>query len=172
MVLEADPKLSPLLTAGKKKIGVRLSSHPVPTRLATHDELMALGRTIGAFNHGIIEVLPPSVAVMDETDQQGVQRHPVIPQHQPFHLVGQEQGLGAEGILDDLPVLAHGKHRRGDADGDDQQGQQPENPPAECSVNDGNGNFNREVVVGSSNLNLPAVVFNGCNAQIVANVAF
>ena len=46
------------------------SGEPVPTRLATHDELMALGRTIGAFNHGIIEVLPPSVAVMDATDQQ------------------------------------------------------------------------------------------------------
>ena len=34
LVFEADPKISPLLTAGTGKIGIRLSSHPVATALA------------------------------------------------------------------------------------------------------------------------------------------
>ena len=34
MVFEAGPTISPLLTAGTGKIGVRLSSHPMPTLLA------------------------------------------------------------------------------------------------------------------------------------------
>ena len=34
MVFEAGPKISPLLTAGTGKIGIRLSSHPVATSLA------------------------------------------------------------------------------------------------------------------------------------------
>ncbi|MBK5099958.1 MAG: threonylcarbamoyl-AMP synthase [Desulfobacteraceae bacterium] len=34
MIFEAGPAISPLLTAGTGKIGVRLSSHPVPTSLA------------------------------------------------------------------------------------------------------------------------------------------
>jgi N-acyl-D-aspartate/D-glutamate deacylase len=46
------------------------SGEPVPTRLAENDERLALSHTIGAFNRGIIEVLPPSVAVVDEPDQQ------------------------------------------------------------------------------------------------------
>lgn len=46
------------------------SGEPVPTRLAEDDERMALARTMGDFNRGIIEVLPKSVAVMDEPDQQ------------------------------------------------------------------------------------------------------
>jgi L-threonylcarbamoyladenylate synthase len=34
LVLQASPRVSPLLTAGEGKIGVRLSSHPLPTTLA------------------------------------------------------------------------------------------------------------------------------------------
>ena len=34
MLFEAGPDISPLLTAGTGKIGVRLSSHPIPTALA------------------------------------------------------------------------------------------------------------------------------------------
>lgn len=34
LVFEASPKISPLLTAGTGKIGIRLSSHPVATALA------------------------------------------------------------------------------------------------------------------------------------------
>lgn len=42
---------------------------PVPTRLADDAERLALARTIGAFNHGIIEVLPRHAAQPDEADQ-------------------------------------------------------------------------------------------------------
>jgi N-acyl-D-aspartate/D-glutamate deacylase len=45
---------------------------PVPTRLADDAERLALARTIGAFNHGIIEVLPRNAGQPDETDQQHV----------------------------------------------------------------------------------------------------
>jgi N-acyl-D-aspartate/D-glutamate deacylase len=44
----------------------------VPTRLADDAERLALARTIGAFNHGIIEVLPRTIAQLDEADQQHV----------------------------------------------------------------------------------------------------
>lgn len=42
---------------------------PVPTRLATNDERIALGRTLGEFNRGIIEILPPGAAKPDEADR-------------------------------------------------------------------------------------------------------
>ncbi|MGH7312387.1 MAG: N-acyl-D-amino-acid deacylase family protein [Candidatus Rokuibacteriota bacterium] len=42
---------------------------PVPTRLAANDERIALGRTLGEFNRGIIEILPPGAARPDEADQ-------------------------------------------------------------------------------------------------------
>lgn len=42
---------------------------PVPTRLAADDERIALGRTLGEFNRGIIEILPPGAAKPDENDQ-------------------------------------------------------------------------------------------------------
>jgi N-acyl-D-amino-acid deacylase len=45
---------------------------PVPTRLADDAERLALARTIGTFNHGIIEVLPRNAAQPDEADQQHV----------------------------------------------------------------------------------------------------
>jgi N-acyl-D-aspartate/D-glutamate deacylase len=43
---------------------------PVPTRLATNDERMALGRTLGEFNRGIIEILPPGAGQPDAADRQ------------------------------------------------------------------------------------------------------
>jgi N-acyl-D-aspartate/D-glutamate deacylase len=42
---------------------------PVPTRLAVNDERIALGRTLGEFNRGIIEILPPGAARPDEADR-------------------------------------------------------------------------------------------------------
>jgi alpha-amylase len=41
-----------------------------------------------------------------------------------------------------------------------------EQPSSDCSVNDGGGNFNREVSIASVNLRMPAVVFGGCNAEL------
>lgn len=46
------------------------SGEPVPTRLAENDERLALGRTIGEFNRGVIEILPRSVVKPDEADRQ------------------------------------------------------------------------------------------------------
>ncbi len=43
---------------------------PVPTRLAANDERVALGRTFGEFNRGIIEILPPGAGQPDEADRQ------------------------------------------------------------------------------------------------------
>lgn len=45
------------------------SGEPVPTRLADNDERLALARTLGEFNRGVIEILPPSVAKPDEADR-------------------------------------------------------------------------------------------------------
>ncbi|HKB24388.1 MAG TPA: amidohydrolase family protein [Methylomirabilota bacterium] len=42
---------------------------PVPTRLAANDERLALGRTLGEFNRGVIEILPPGAAQPDEADK-------------------------------------------------------------------------------------------------------
>ncbi len=42
----------------------------------------------------------------------------------------------------------------------------PESPPAACALNDGGGNFNRQVTVGEDGITLPTVVFNACNAVI------
>lgn len=44
--------------------------------------------------------------------------------------------------------------------------EQPEDPPADCSINDGGGNYNRQVVVGDEGISLPVVIFNSCNANI------
>jgi N-acyl-D-amino-acid deacylase len=46
------------------------SGEPVPTRLAENDERLALGRTMGEFNRGVIEILPRSVTRPDEADRQ------------------------------------------------------------------------------------------------------
>jgi N-acyl-D-aspartate/D-glutamate deacylase len=42
---------------------------PVPSRLATDDERVALGRAMGEFNRGISEILPPSITQPDEADR-------------------------------------------------------------------------------------------------------
>jgi len=43
---------------------------PVPTRLAANDERVALGRTLGEFNRGVIEILPPGAGQPDDADRQ------------------------------------------------------------------------------------------------------
>ena len=43
---------------------------PVPTRLATNAERVALGQAMGEFNRGISEILPPSITQPDEADRQ------------------------------------------------------------------------------------------------------
>src|SRR5262245_7944557 len=43
---------------------------PVPTRLAADDERIALGRTLGEFNRGVIEILPPGAGKPGEADRQ------------------------------------------------------------------------------------------------------
>ena len=45
------------------------SGEPVPTRLADNHERLELARTLGEFNRGIIEILPPGAARPDEADQ-------------------------------------------------------------------------------------------------------
>lgn len=39
-------------------------------------------------------------------------------------------------------------------------------PSADCGVNDGSGNYNRQVVVGGSTVRLPIIPFNGCATQL------
>ena len=46
----------------------------------------------------------------------------------------------------------------------------PELPSADCAVDDGGGNFNRQVTVGSSGINLPVVKFDSCNAILRLSV--
>lgn len=46
------------------------SGEPVPTRLAESEERLALARTLGEFNRGVIEILPRSVTQPDEADRQ------------------------------------------------------------------------------------------------------
>src|SRR3989442_12718594 len=43
---------------------------PAPTRLAANDERVALGRTLGEFNRGVIEILPPGAGQPDDADRQ------------------------------------------------------------------------------------------------------
>jgi N-acyl-D-aspartate/D-glutamate deacylase len=45
------------------------SGQPVPSRLADDAERLAFARTLGEFNRGVIEILPPSVSKPDEADQ-------------------------------------------------------------------------------------------------------
>ena len=42
----------------------------------------------------------------------------------------------------------------------------PELPSADCAIDDGGGNFNRRITVGSNGLTLPSVVFDSCNAVL------
>ncbi len=45
-------------------------------------------------------------------------------------------------------------------------GEKPELPGADCAINDGGGNFNRELVVGELGRTMPVVAFDSCNAQL------
>ena len=44
--------------------------------------------------------------------------------------------------------------------------EKPELPAADCALNDGGGNFNRQIIVGADGLNLPKVKFDSCNATL------
>lgn len=46
----------------------------------------------------------------------------------------------------------------------------PERPSSACAINDGGGNFNRQVTVGDEGLNLPALAFDSCNAILKLSV--
>src|SRR5205814_5238606 len=46
------------------------AGEPVPTRLAENEGRVALGRALGEFNRGVIEILPRSVTKPDEADRQ------------------------------------------------------------------------------------------------------
>jgi alpha-amylase len=48
----------------------------------------------------------------------------------------------------------------------DSWGDKPELPSADCAINDGGGNFNRQVTVGSQELSIPVVQFDSCNARL------
>ena len=63
------------------------SGEPVPTRLATNDERVALGRTLAEFNRGIIEILPPSVITPDEADQKHLREVAMVSGRPVFFLV-------------------------------------------------------------------------------------
>jgi N-acyl-D-aspartate/D-glutamate deacylase len=49
------------------------SGEPVPSRMADDAERLAFARTLGEFNRGVIEILPPSVSKPDEADQRHLQ---------------------------------------------------------------------------------------------------
>jgi N-acyl-D-aspartate/D-glutamate deacylase len=79
------------------------SGEPVPTRLAGTDERLALGRTLGEFNRGVIEILPPSVAQPDEADRQHLREVALTSGRPVFFLVfdadtrGYLEGTAREG---------------------------------------------------------------------------
>jgi len=49
-------------------------------------------------------------------------------------------------------------------------GEKPELPSPACSINDGSGNYNREVSVGATGRQLPVVTFDSCNASLRLSV--
>lgn len=79
------------------------SGEPVPTRLAGNDERLALARTLGEFNRGVIEILPPSVAKPDEADREHLRQVAVTSGRPVFFLVfdgdtrGYLEGAAREG---------------------------------------------------------------------------
>ena len=79
------------------------SGEPVPTRLAENDERLALARTLGEFNRGVIEILPPSVAKPDEADRQHLYQVALTSGRPVFFLVfgaetrGYVEGAAREG---------------------------------------------------------------------------
>jgi N-acyl-D-aspartate/D-glutamate deacylase len=76
---------------------------PVPTRLAANDERVALGRTLGEFNRGIIEILPPSITKPDEADRAHLREVALTSRRPVFFLVfdaearGYVEGAAGEG---------------------------------------------------------------------------
>jgi len=60
---------------------------PVPTRLATDDERLALGRTLGEYNRGVIEILPPGAGKPDEADQAHLREVALASGRRVFYLV-------------------------------------------------------------------------------------
>jgi N-acyl-D-aspartate/D-glutamate deacylase len=60
---------------------------PVPTRLADNAERVALGRTLGEFNRGIIEILPPGAAKPDEADRAHLREVALTSGRPVFYLV-------------------------------------------------------------------------------------
>ncbi len=79
------------------------SGEPVPTRLAENDERLALARTLGEFNRGVIEILPPSVAKPDEADREHLREVALTSGRPVFFLVfdaetrGYVEGAAREG---------------------------------------------------------------------------
>src|SRR5213596_943923 len=67
------------------------SGEPVPTRLAHNDERLALARTVGEFNRGVIEILPPSVGKPDEADRQHL-REVSLASGRPVFFLGFDAG--------------------------------------------------------------------------------
>ncbi len=71
---------------------------PVPTRLAANGERVALGRTLGEFNRGVIEILPPSVTRPDEADRQHLREVALTSGRPVFFLVFD---AGARGYVEE-----------------------------------------------------------------------
>jgi N-acyl-D-aspartate/D-glutamate deacylase len=67
---------------------------PVPTRLAANDERVALGRTLGEFNRGIIEILPPGAAKPDAADQAHLREVAVTSGRRVFFLTFDAEARG------------------------------------------------------------------------------
>lgn len=52
----------------------------------------------------------------------------------------------------------------------DEWSEKPELPSEDCALNDGGGNFNRQVIVGSQGITLPIVQFDSCSAILYLSV--
>ena len=59
---------------------------PVPTRLATDDERVALGRTMAEINRGIIEILPPGATIPSESDREHLRNVAMVSGRPVFYL--------------------------------------------------------------------------------------
>jgi N-acyl-D-aspartate/D-glutamate deacylase len=87
-------------TASPTHAGTR--GEPVPTRLADNAERVALGRTLGEFNRGIIEILPPSVTKPDEADRAHLRDVALTSGRPVFFLVADAEARGyLEGAAED-----------------------------------------------------------------------
>jgi N-acyl-D-aspartate/D-glutamate deacylase len=59
---------------------------PVPTRLATDGERVALGRTMAEINRGIIEILPPGATIPSESDREHLRDVAMVSGRPVFYL--------------------------------------------------------------------------------------